>query len=260
MKTSRQISLWILSVPITVALATSGCATKKYVRQQTNTVNQRVSNLETKTKEQIAYLTNKEQNDVSQVRERIMTTDAKVAENAAAVQQASATAAQAMQAAQSNTQLINANATEITNLANGMNYTLIEKGDVTFGFNKSDLDNVAKVALDSIIAKAQSAPRAVVELVGFTDPVGSKQYNLALSRRRAEAVQRYLVHNNIPLRGIHIVGLGEEPPPASLAADIVTIDPDANPREVRRAARRVLVRVYSTGVAQGEAARSVPNQ
>jgi OmpA-OmpF porin, OOP family len=260
MKTSKQISLWILSVPVTVALATSGCATKTYVRQQTNTVNQRVSNLETKTKEQIAYLTNKEQNDISQVRERIMTTDAKVAENAAAVQQANATASQAMQAAQSNTQLINANATEITNLANGMNYTLIEKGDVTFGFNKSALDNAAKVALDLIIAKAQSAPRAVIELVGFTDTVGSKQYNLALSRRRAEAVERYLVHNNIPLRGIHIVGLGEEPPPANLAADIVAIDPHANPREVRRAARRVLVRVYSTGVAQGEAARSEPNQ
>jgi OOP family OmpA-OmpF porin len=260
MKTSRQIPLWILSVLIAVALVTSGCATKSYVRKQTNTVNQRVSAFEAKTKEEIAYLTNKEQNDISQVRERIMTTDAKVAENTAGVQQANATASQAMQTGQSNTQLINANATEITNLANAMNYTLIEKGDVTFGFDKSTLDNAARVALDLIIAKAQAAPRAVVELVGFTDTVGSKQYNLALSRRRAEAVERYLVHNNIPLRGIHIVGLGEEPPPANLAAEIATIDPSANSREVRRAARRVLVRVYSTGVAQGEAARSAPNQ
>jgi outer membrane protein OmpA-like peptidoglycan-associated protein len=242
------------------ALATSGCATKSYVRKQTNTVNQRVSTFEAKTKEEIAYLTNKEHNDISQVHERIMTMDAKVAENTAGVQQANAAASQAIQTGQSNTQLINANATEIANLANGMNYTLIEKADVTFGFDKSALDSTARVALDLIIAKAQAAPRAVVELVGFTDTVGSKQYNLALSRRRAEAVERYLVHNNIPLRGIHIVGLGEEPPPANLAADIVAIDPNANAREVRRAARRVLVRVYSTGVAQGEAARTAPNQ
>jgi len=35
-------------------------------------------------------------------------------------------------------------------------------------------------------------PQVVVELTGFTDTIGPKQYNLMLSRRRAEAVQRYL--------------------------------------------------------------------
>jgi len=175
MKTSRQIPLWILSALIAGALATSGCATKSYVRKQTNTVNQRVSTFEAKTKEEISYITNKEQNDISQVRERIMTTDAKVAENAAGVQQANATASQAMQAAQSNTQLINTNASEITNLANAMNYTLIEKGDVTFGFNKSTLDNAAKVALDSIIAKDQDQTPSMAGVVGFTDNNRSKQ-------------------------------------------------------------------------------------
>jgi outer membrane protein OmpA-like peptidoglycan-associated protein len=188
-----------------------------------------------------------------------MTTDNKVAENAAAIRQTDATAAQAMQTAQSNESKISANEAAVSKLEGAMNYTLIEKGDVTFGFNKSALDDEAKVALDVIIQKAQSSPRTVVELVGFTDPIGSTQYNLALSRRRAEAVQRYLIKNNVPLRGIHIVGMGKEQPPASLTADVQAVDPNASPQDIRRLARRVYIRVYSTGLAQGEAARSAPN-
>jgi len=259
MSTSKHRLITSICLPVTLALAISGCATKKYVQNQVNAVNHEVSEVEAKTNKKIASLSNKQHNDISQVQERIMTVDAKVAANAAAAQQANATASQALQTAQSNTQAIDANKTEITNLANGMNYTLIEKSDVTFGFNKSNLDKTAQTTLDSVVSKAQTAPRAVVELLGFTDTIGSKQYNLALSRRRAEAVQRYLVRNNIPLRGITIVGLGEEKPPAGLESDILAQNPNATPRERRRAARRVLIRLYSTGVGQGEAARSTPN-
>jgi outer membrane protein OmpA-like peptidoglycan-associated protein len=242
MKISRYNLTWMIVLPITFGLATSGCASKKYVRSQVDVVNQRVSHVETKTKEQMAYLTNKED-----------------AENAAAIRQTNATAEQAMQTAQSNESKISANEAALTKLDAAMNYTLIEKGDVTFGFNKSALDNEAKVALDAIIQRAQSSPRTVVELVGFTDPIGSTQYNLTLSRRRAEAVQRYLVKNNVPLRGIHIIGMGKEQPPASLTADVQAVDPNASPKDIRRLARRVYIRVYSTGLAQGEAARSTPN-
>jgi outer membrane protein OmpA-like peptidoglycan-associated protein len=259
MKISRYNLTWMIVLPITFGLATSGCASKKYVRSQVDVVNQRVSHVETKTKEQMAYLTNKEDADISQVKERIMTTDNKVAENAAAIRQTNATAEQAMQTAQSNESKISANEAAVSKLDAAMNYTLIEKGDVTFGFNKSALDNEAKVALDAIIQRAQSSPRTVVELVGFTDPIGSTQYNLTLSRRRAEAVQRYLVKNNVPLRGIHIIGMGKEEPPASLTADVQAVDPNASPQDIRRLARRVYIRVYSTGLAQGEAARSAPN-
>lgn len=260
MKSFRHSLICVVCLPVIVALTTSGCATKKYVRNQVDGVNHEVKEVEAKTNKKIASLSNKEQNDISRVQERIMTVDAKAAENAAAAQQANAAAAQAMQAAQANDTKITANATEIANLMNAMNDKLIEKGDVTFGFNKSTLDKTAKAALDVIIQKAQAAPQAVVELVGFTDTVGSVPYNLALSRRRAEAVQRYLVKNNIPPRGIHIVGMGEEKPPASLTADLEAVDPNASPHDIRRLARRVYIRVYSSGLSQGEAARSAPNQ
>jgi len=177
-----------------------------------------------------------------------------------AAQQAGGTASQAQQMAEENQTKISTNSTQISNLttgvANALNYQLVEKGDVTFGFNKSDLTPATKAAIDSIIEKVQTLPRSVVELVGFTDRIGSHGYNLALSRRRAEAVQRYLVRKQVPLRAIHIVGLGEEAPPADLVAEA---GPNVTSRERDRLARRVQIRVYGAGdITQGTASRDEP--
>jgi outer membrane protein OmpA-like peptidoglycan-associated protein len=242
----------MIAVPI-IMLATSGCATKKYVSQQVSPVNTRVSKLEKTTNDRIAYLNNKEQSDVSQLNERIATTDQKVSDVAAAVQQAQGTASRAMDDSAKNSAAIE---TLGSGVANALNYQEVEKGDVTFAFNKAILTPDAKTALDAIAAKVQGLPRAVVELVGFTDKKGSPNYNLALSRRRAEAVQRYLVMQNVPLRAIHIVGLGEEAPPEGLAADLSMVDPNPSKAELDRLARRVHIRVFGAGdITQGTASR-----
>jgi len=52
----------------------------------------------------------------------------------------------------------------------------------------------------------------MIELQGYTDGRGSEQYNIGLSQRRAEAVERYLVTKKIPLYRISIVGLGKDDP------------------------------------------------
>ena len=99
-------------------------------------------------------------------------------------------------------------------------------------------------------------PRAVIELAGFTDRIGSKNYNYALSRRRAEAVQRYLVMAKVPLRSIHIVGLGEEAPPEGLTADLSAVNPNPSKAELNRLARRVQIRVFGAGdITAGTASR-----
>jgi outer membrane protein OmpA-like peptidoglycan-associated protein len=190
---------------------------------------------------------------VSQLNERIATTDQKVSDVAAAVQQAQGTASRAMDDSAKNSAAIE---TLGSGVANALNYQEVEKGDVTFAFNKAILTPDAKTALDAIAAKVQGLPRAVVELVGFTDKKGSPNYNLALSRRRAEAVQRYLVMQNVPLRAIHIVGLGEEAPPEGLAADLSMVDPNPSKAELDRLARRVHIRVFGAGdITQGTASR-----
>src|SRR5215471_2899613 len=90
------------AVPVILALAASGCATKKYVSRQINPVNQKLSQFEKQTNGKLAYLTNKQQNDISQVNERIATTDQRVTEVANAVQSAQGTASRAMEAADAN--------------------------------------------------------------------------------------------------------------------------------------------------------------
>jgi OmpA-OmpF porin, OOP family len=249
-----------IGIPIALALATTGCATKKYVSQQVAPVNHRVTALEKSTNDKISAVWHKEETDISQVNERISTTDQHVAQLSTAVQEAQGTASRAMQETEANSSKIAENSTAITTLgsgvANALNYQLVEKADVTFAFNKATLTPAAKLALDQVAMKAAQMPRAVVELAGFTDTVGSANYNLALSRRRAEAVQRYLVMQKVPLRSIHIIGLGKETPPEGLAADLEAVNPNPSKAELRRLERRVRIQVYGAGdITQGTASR-----
>ncbi len=197
-------------IPAVVALATSGCATKAYVRAQIAPVVTNVSALDVKTNEQA---------DREHTR--------------------------ANQLAEQDQSAIAVNTASITALDKAMNYSRVTSADVTFDFNKSSLGKVDEAALDALVQQVQSTPRVVFELVGFTDRVGTAEYNLALSRRRAESVARYLVRHGIPLRGIHIVGLGKEPVPAGLFADLQAVDPTATQADAMRLARRVLIRIYA---------------
>ncbi|HXA51013.1 MAG TPA: OmpA family protein [Candidatus Acidoferrum sp.] len=223
-------------------------------------MNQRITKVEQATNEKIGWLKNKEEKDVSALNERISTTDQRVAQVASAAEQAQGTAARAMSESEANSDKISAAAGAISTLgsgvANALNYQLVEKADVTFAFNKATLSPEAKMALDQIAAKMAALPRAVVELAGFTDRVGSTNYNLALSRRRAEAVQRYLVMQKVAPRQIHIVGMGKEAPPEGLTADLTAIDPNASKADRARLARRVHINVFGAGdITEGTASR-----
>jgi peptidoglycan-associated lipoprotein len=53
-------------------------------------------------------------------------------------------------------------------------------------------------------------PTALVTIEGFADPAGSPQYNLDLSRRRAESVRNVMVQRyGLPMRQFKTVGYGE---------------------------------------------------
>jgi len=241
---------------LVLALATSGCATKKYVAKQTGVVNQRVNQLESRGKAEFA----KQQTEISRLNERVATVDNKLVGVANSAQQANASADQALQQAQtnasaiqSNTTDISANSTQILELKNDLNYALVETDNIIFGFNKSDLTTDARAALDLIVQKATATKRPIVEVVGYTDDIGPKSYNLALSRKRAESVARYLVKQNVPLKGISLIGLGEEQSPELLAAELKAVDPTASRTQLRSLARRVRIRLYAPGATSSEA-------
>jgi outer membrane protein OmpA-like peptidoglycan-associated protein len=242
-------------IAIAMSLTSVACATKNYVKTQVAPIDTKVAALDTKINEQAE----KQQTDVSRLEEKIQSTDARVTQATASAQQANASATQANQlgqqnqtaiaAAQSanaaNQASIAANRASIAGLDKAMSYSLVAKADVTFGFNKSEFGPTDEAVLDTLIQQSQSTPRVQVELIGFTDQVGTAAYNLTLSRRRSESVARYLVRHGIPLQGIHIIGLGKEAVPQTLLADVQAVDPNATDSNSTRLARRVLIRVYA---------------
>jgi outer membrane protein OmpA-like peptidoglycan-associated protein len=250
MKISGLCRILIPSATMLLVLAASGCVTKKYVSKQINVVDQRLSKLQAHTDEQFA----KQHNEISYLNERATTTDNKLSTVASTADQANSTAGQALQQAQTNTTAIQAGAaqieahtTELTNLKNSLDYTLADSVNVMFQFNKYTLTSDAKAALDRIIEKAKATPRSQIEVLGYTDDIGPSSYNLTLSRRRAEAVARYLVKGDTPLKNISLLGLGEEQTPQLLKAEVEGINPNATKAELRGLARRVRIRLYVPG-------------
>ena len=260
MKKSGSV-LPMVAIPVLVAFGATGCATKGYVRTQVAPVNQRVTDLEQKTNEQIQALATKEQADVSRLDERITSTDTRLAETDSRLTQVASAATQANQIGEANRMEIQRSNQQIGALGqqvqNAWNYQLISKGDVKFAFNRSRLDQESKTALEAIVQQAKSTPRAVVDLQGFADKIGGSDYNLALSQKRADAVARYLMQHNVPLRTINIMGFGEEDPPSNVVADFGAPPAHASPQELRQLSRRVYIRILAPATSTtGEAARS----
>jgi outer membrane protein OmpA-like peptidoglycan-associated protein len=257
MKLSHSSRIGIGLATALFILALSGCATKKYVGQQIHAVDQRLTNVQTQTNERLE----KQQGEISYLNERTETTDHKLAALAGTAQQANDTAGQALQQAQTNASAIQNNASQIdahstalAKLVENLNYSVIETENVMFPFNKWQLTNEAKAALDVIIQKAVATSRPLVEVLGYTDDIGSASYNLTLSRRRAEAVARYLVQNKVPLKSISMLGLGEEQTPQVLAAEVENFQPNASKKELRGLARRVRIQLYAPASARSAVA------
>jgi outer membrane protein OmpA-like peptidoglycan-associated protein len=195
----------------------SGCATKKYVRQQTQALQPAIQEANNGVKE------NAERIDAVDKRAQQGITAAQAADTkatqAGAAAQTAQNAAQAAdrkadtanQGVQQANNRIGTVETRLNNLND--NYAESAKETVMFKNNSAVLDAEAKGSLDKIASGAGNTGY-MVEIQGYTDSRGSEQYNIGLSQRRAEAVQRYLVTKNIPLYRISIVGLGKEDPVA----------------------------------------------
>lgn len=84
--------------------------------------------------------------------------------------------------------------------------------EALFHFNESSLSGLTvggKTALNVAVNKIKSykQPESVT-VIGYTDRLGSDQYNLKLSQKRAETVKNYLVREGIPSDLITAVGKG----------------------------------------------------
>lgn len=88
-------------------------------------------------------------------------------------------------------------------------------GDIFFESGKAALKPEAVQILQATYYWMKLNPEVEIEIAGHTDNVGSKQFNLKLSKRRAEAIKDYLTFMGIDPRRIKTVGYGFSKPVAS---------------------------------------------
>lgn len=88
-------------------------------------------------------------------------------------------------------------------------------GDVLFATGKADLSANANRSVATLAEFLMKNPNRNVLIEGHTDSVGKDDYNLALSRKRADSVKDKLVEDGIEAGRITAIGYGKTFPVAS---------------------------------------------
>jgi outer membrane protein OmpA-like peptidoglycan-associated protein len=117
-------------------------------------------------------------------------------------------------------------------------------GDVLFDVDRAELKPGAELHLSRLVEFLQQHPERNVLIEGHTDSTGSVEYNLSLSRRRAEAVRSFLVGRGVSPTRVATEGYG-------LARPIASNDSVAG----RQQNRRVEIVVLNEGVPAASAVR-----
>ena len=206
-------------------VATSGCASKGFVRKNVQTsadaltarietnegemkeirdnadrkiagVDSKVSALDTKTTEGLNTL----KSDVQGVDQRATAGVTEVRGAAADARGAADRAANGVTALDSRFQ-------------NRNNFNVSDEKTVQFKFDSAKLDEQYTSVLDDIAGMLTQNKDAIVVLEGRTDSTGNKDYNVKLGERRIDAVRRYLaVEKGVPVYKIHEISFGSEKP------------------------------------------------
>ena len=83
---------------------------------------------------------------------------------------------------------------------------------VFFGYNQYNLTNEAQAVLARQAAWLEEYPETRLRLVGSADERGTREYNLALGARRANAAKAYLVGLGIDPSRVSTMSVGKERP------------------------------------------------
>jgi OOP family OmpA-OmpF porin len=187
-------------------IATVGCSSKNYVKQQTTPLINKTNELDD--------MTAKNTKDIKDVDARaqagIQAVNAKTAEVDHKPQTAGQNAASAQQVADAANTRIGVLTNTVANLDN---YRAVAETSVKFGFDKDNLTAKSKEALDQLGGSIASTKGYIITLEGGTDSVGNADYNYELSQRRANSVIQYLATKySVPAHKIYVIGLGKDKP------------------------------------------------
>lgn len=107
---------------------------------------------------------------------------------------------------------------------------------IEFEFNEAKIRPSSKPTLDRAAETLEEYPELRVRITGHTDDVGTEEFNLDLSKRRAEAVKQYLVDAGIDADRIQTEGVGSAEPVVPNTSD-----------ENRAKNRRIEFEILSSG-------------
>ena len=86
---------------------------------------------------------------------------------------------------------------------------------IYFDFDKTNLTSKSLQTLKSVVEALDDNSQLNVVLAGHADERGTREYNLALGQRRADAVSQYLILNGVESNRIITKSYGEERPIAN---------------------------------------------
>lgn len=215
-----------------LVLSTMGCATKKMVRQDVDDLQTKIDRVNSKVDEK----TSQNAAEIKDVDQRAQTGIAQAQKTGEDASQQASKADQDAQGANTLAQKGVTEATQVQQTVDGMdNPQMVKTETVLFGFNKSTLTDDDKAKLDALGQTFSNLKYYSVEVTGYTDKSGPLGYNLDLSRKRADAVVRYLTENDkVPLVKVHVLGYGEDMPAG-----------DNHSRAGRKENRRVEVKILA---------------
>jgi outer membrane protein OmpA-like peptidoglycan-associated protein len=242
-----RLALTLLLVAF-VAVFVVGCATKGFVRQETQksaaTLSTRIDSSDKaiqQNTEQIRANSNQIGELVSlnkQNTQRIETVNGEVQKTDGKAVQARTAADQAQQAAnKANEQVVVLDG----RFTGRNNYQVVTEKVVYFKLDSAALDSAYSADLTAAAEMAKSNPDAVVVVEGRADGSGDADYNIRLGERRMDAVVRFLVvDQGVPMHKVHKMSFGSANPVA-----------DNSTRDGRAKNRCAIVRVLAPAGSRG---------
>jgi outer membrane protein OmpA-like peptidoglycan-associated protein len=208
---NRQLILFAGFVLVLALVTGPACATKKFVRTESATLDQKIADVST---------------EVEASQKRLSEHDEKLSTIGSLISQHD-----------NQFKAVDGKIEEVKTLIKG-NLVLtatIKSSDAKFGFDSAALSEEAKGILDAFVQRLITENKGVyIEIQGHTDSTGSDEVNQALGLKRAEAVMMYLYKQyHIPLHRMSVVSLGSSMPIA-----------DNGSRDGRAQNRRVEILVY----------------